>query len=104
MIYQIRGGDGDALDILQISKHTSIGTVIKLELIGVFVLSDNGVNYTKVIVIPVEVSLQLIGVNPYSQFSENYAHIKEIIKIWFLGYKVHKLQNLGDGDTKILRR
>lgn len=73
---QIRGGDGDALDILLVSKHTSTGTVIKLELIGVFVLSDNGEDYTRVFVIPVEESLQVIDVNPYSQFSENYTHIK----------------------------
>lgn len=99
---QVRGGDGDALDILLISEHTPTGTVIEVEPIGIIVLSDNGENDTKVIAIPVEESLRVFDVNSYDQFSENYAPIKEIIKLWFLNYKgeeTMKFERWGDQNS-----
>ena len=99
---QIRGGDGDALDILLISEHTPTGTVIEVEPIGIIVLSDNGENDTKVIAIPVEESLRVFDVKSYGQFSENYAPIKEIIKLWFLNYKggeTMKFERWGDQNS-----
>ena len=99
---QIRGGDGDALDILLISEHTPSGTVIEVEPIGVIVLSDNGENDTKIIAIPVEESLRVFDVNSYSQFPENYAPITEIIKLWFLNYKgegIMKFERWGDQNS-----
>ena len=99
---QIRGGDGDALDILLISEHTPSGTVIEVEPIGVIVLSDNGENDTKIIAIPAEESLRVFDVNSYGQLSENYAPIKEIIKLWFLNYKgeeTMKFERWGDQNS-----
>jgi inorganic pyrophosphatase len=99
---QTRGGDGDALDILLISEHTPSGTVIEVEPIGVIVLSDNGENDTKIIAIPAEESLRVFDVNSYGQLSENYAPIKEIIKLWFLNYKGEepmKFERWGDQNS-----
>ena len=94
-----RGGDGDALDILLISEHIPTGTVIEVEPIGVIVLSDNGENDTKIIAIPAEESLRVLDVNSVNQFSDDYAPIKELIKLWFLNYKgegIMKFERWGD--------
>lgn len=83
----VRGGDGDALDILLIAEHVPSGTVIEVEPIGVIVLSDNGENDTKIIAIPAEDNLKVFDVDSAGQYPENYEAVKAIVKLWFLNYK-----------------
>ena len=81
------GGDGDALDILLISRSLQTGTVISVIPIGALVLEDSGEIDTKIIAVPFEENMRIINAASFDEFSKNYKTAKEIIELWFLNYK-----------------
>lgn len=81
-----RGGDGDALDVLLISEALPTGTLIEAIPIAALELLDEGERDTKIIAVPVDTSLQIIGATDYHSFSIQYDGAKHIIENWFLYY------------------
>ena len=81
------GGDGDALDVLLISRSLQTGTVISVIPIGALVLEDSGEIDTKIIAVPFEENMRVIDAASFDEFTKNYKTAKEIIELWFLNYK-----------------
>lgn len=82
-----RGGDGDALDILLLSEHLPTGTIIEVLPIGIIVLQDSGENDSKIIAIPIDKRLRVLDIKNYEQLHSEFFDIKNLIQLWFLGYK-----------------
>ena len=82
------GGDGDPVDILILGEKFEKGSIVKVKIIGVIKMIDNG-----------ELDDKIIGVysdskifNPdlvfnFSDLNQNYPGVLDIIKIWFENYK-----------------
>jgi len=82
-----RGGDGDAVDILLLSEHLPTGTIIEVLPIGVLVLEDSGEKDSKIIVVPIDESLRIMRTHSYESFHSEFFEAKQLIQLWFLGYK-----------------
>lgn len=82
-----RGGDGDAVDVLLIAEHLPTGTIVQILPIGILVLKDAGENDSKIIAVPMDERLQVLDVKNFSRLSSEYARVKRLIELWFLGYK-----------------
>lgn len=83
----LRGGDGDALDILVIAESLSMKTVVEVIPIAVLRLLDNNEIDDKIIAIPANADLQIINVLKFSELENNYPEILNILKAWFTSYK-----------------
>ena len=81
-----RGGDGDALDVLLLSEAMPTGALVEAIPIAALELLDEGERDTKIIAVPVDTSLQIIGATDYRSFSIQYDGAKHIIENWFLYY------------------
>lgn len=81
-----KGGDGDALDILVLSESVETGTIIETIPIAMLKLIDNGEIDYKIIAIPSNREFQIISVNNYKEFTQNFPEIKVMIETWFLNY------------------
>ena len=90
------GGDGDALDVLLISKSIQTGTVLSVIPIGALILEDSGEIDTKIIAVPLEENMRIINVASFDEFTNDYKAVKEIIELWFLNYK-------GEGKVKFIK-
>lgn len=87
------GGDGDALDILLLSESVPQGSIIEVLPIATLKLLDGGEEDHKVIAVPVDPSLKLMGIQSFSDLSEP---TKKIIQTWFTNYKgIGKMQFQG---------
>ncbi len=82
-----RGGDGDAVDILLLSEHLPTGTIIEVLPIGILVLEDSGEKDSKIIVVPIDESLRIMRTHSYESFHSEFFEAKQLIQLWFLGYK-----------------
>lgn len=78
------GGDGDALDILVLAESLPQGTIIEITPIATLKLLDGGEEDHKVIAVPLDPKLKLMGINSFTDLSEP---TKEIIQCWFSNYK-----------------
>ena len=81
------GGDGDALDILLISEHLKIGTVVDVLPVAILLLDDNGARDDKIIAIPADETKQVISLASCRESRPEFIMAKSIIKQWFLAYK-----------------
>lgn len=96
-----KGGDGDALDVLVLSESVISGSVLEVIPIAVLKLIDDGESDYKIIAIPTDVSKQIIKVKSFTDFSQNYPEVKQIIEFWFLNYnKDDEAKIEGWGDEK----
>lgn len=82
-----KGGDGDAIDVLLLSEHIATGTIIEILPIGVLVLEDSGEMDSKIIAVPIDRNLQILKTSSYETFHSNFYEVKQLIQLWFLGYK-----------------
>ena len=83
-----KGGDGDPIDILVIGEKFKKGSVVKVKIIGVIQMLDNGEVDDKLL--GVFIDSKIINVNLLNDISDlknNYPGILEIFKIWFENYK-----------------
>lgn len=87
MMDEARGGDGDALDVLVLAEHQPTGTVMEVIPIAVLELEDGGEIDSKIIAVPADESQRVVNVTTYKQLSADYASVKRLVRIWFLGYK-----------------
>lgn len=79
------GGDGDPLDILAIGPPAEVGSTIRVKLIGVLNLLDNGEHDDKLIAISEGSNLQ--NIQSINQLKSNFPGILQIIELWFQNYK-----------------
>lgn len=84
---EIRGGDGDALDILIIAESLKTGDTISVIPIGTLLLNDSGELDTKIIAVPADPSKRVIQATDYQTFTVKYNMAQRIIENWFLNYK-----------------
>lgn len=80
------GGDGDALDVLVICEAMPTGTSLPIIPIGTLSLLDEGEIDDKVIAVPVDTKLNILGVTTWAEFIEKCPGCDEVIKTWFLRY------------------
>lgn len=83
----IKGGDGDALDVLVLCESMETGTAIEVKPIATLMLEDNGEKDTKIIAIPVDPQLQTIPIKDFQSFMIEHQIVQQMIKDWFLNYK-----------------
>lgn len=79
-----RGGDGDALDVLVLGESVPQGSLIAIHPIAMLKLMDKGEEDHKVIAVPADTELNIVGANSFDELSDP---IKTIIKTWFTSYK-----------------
>jgi len=95
----IRGGDGDALDILVISKQLAMKTVVEVKPIAILKLLDNGEKDDKIIAVPIDEDLSIISIKSFAGLKGNYPEIMKILESWFSSYKgADQMQFLGWED------
>ena len=99
-----KGGDGDALDVLLLSEHLPTGSIVQVLPIGVLTLIDSGEKDSKIIAVPVDESLRIINTNSYDSFHSEFFEAKNLIQLWFLGYKKGSvIEFIGWKDEKAAR-
>lgn len=84
---QARGGDGDALDVLLLSEHLPTGSIVEILPIGIIVLQDTGENDSKIIAVPIDKRLRVLDIKNFQQLNSEFFDVRNIIQLWFLGYK-----------------
>ncbi|MEM9648586.1 MAG: inorganic diphosphatase [Bacteroidota bacterium] len=80
------GGDGDALDVLIISKQLKKGAVIEAIPVAILKLIDEGEMDYKIIAIPEKKEYRTIRATSYVELLNNYPSAMQIIELWFLNY------------------
>jgi inorganic pyrophosphatase len=96
-----RGGDGDALDVLVLGETVNQGSIIAIKPIATLKLLDGGEEDHKVIAVPVNKELNVLGVNSFAELPES---VKTILMTWFSSYKgIGKMEFLHwEGDSATL--
>lgn len=83
----LRGGDGDALDVLIIGKRMESTQVVKCIPIGVVKLMDRGEADDKILAIPADPALRISDCETLACFRTNNQGLIEIVELWFRMYK-----------------
>ena len=79
------GGDGDAIDVLILGPSVPRGSVVKIKILGMLEMLDNGEIDNKIIA-ALE-SSKISRIKSIKSLKIQYPGILEIIKIWFNNYK-----------------
>jgi len=87
MMERSRGGDGDALDVLVLSQHLPVRTLVEVIPIAVLHLIDNGEVDSKIIAVPFNRIHQVVKATSYSQLHSKYPNVQRLIELWFTFYK-----------------
>lgn len=93
------GGDGDALDILVISEALQTGTIISVNPIALLQLNDNGEEDFKIIAVPADPLLNILG-SCRPDDIRNMESIRQIITTWFLHYDTDPAAVTGWGSKE----
>lgn len=80
-------GDGDALDVLVLSKRLETGTVIGAIPIATMILRDNGDMDDKVLLVPADSTLRVVPCDSWTCLKTEYPAIVQMLEIWFTTYK-----------------
>lgn len=83
----LRGGDGDALDVLIIGKRMESAQVVKCIPIGVIKLMDRGAADDKILAIPADPALRISECETLPCFRAENQGLIEIVELWFRMYK-----------------
>lgn len=83
----MRGGDGDALDIIIISEYIKTKTTLEVIPVGILQLLDNNEIDDKIIAIPADEGYRIISAIKFRDLEDDYPEILDQIRIWFLNYK-----------------
>ena len=84
---RVRGADGDALDVLLLSEHLPTGSIVEILSIGIIVLQDTGENDSKIIAVPIDKRSRVLDIKNFEQLNSELFDVRNIIQLWFLGYK-----------------
>jgi len=80
------GGDGDPLDILVLGSPINKGELVKVKVIGMIEMLDNGQKDDKFIAVKKN-DLIFSKINKVQEIKENFPGILKILKLWFENYK-----------------
>jgi inorganic pyrophosphatase len=80
-------GDGDALDVLVLSKRLETGTVLSAIPIATMILRDKGEMDDKVLLIPADSTLRVVPCDSWMCLQTEYPAIVQMLEIWFTTYK-----------------
>lgn len=80
-------GDGDALDVLVLSKRLDTGTVLSAIPIATMILRDKGEMDDKVLLIPADSTLRVVPCDTWTCLQTEYPAIVQMLEIWFTTYK-----------------
>jgi inorganic pyrophosphatase len=80
-------GDGDALDVLVLSKRLETGTVLSAIPIATMVLRDKGEMDDKVLLVPADSTLRVVPCDTWACLQTDYPAIVQMLEIWFTTYK-----------------
>ncbi|MDN6310620.1 MAG: inorganic diphosphatase [Flavobacteriaceae bacterium] len=89
------GGDGDALDVMLLSKKLKTGTTVQFKPIGYLKLRDQGELDIKIIGIPKDKQLSIISAENFHAFSTDYRSLRRILQLWFENYADDAIEILG---------
>lgn len=81
------GGDGDALDVLVLSKRLETGTRLSAIPIATLSLIDKGEMDEKVLLIPVDSMLRVVPCDTWECLQTDYPAIAQLLETWFTTYK-----------------
>lgn len=86
---QDEGGDGDPLDVLVLGAALARGSVVRVRLIGVLRMLDEGENDDKLIAVPVQVDREssFTELEDVSELGDRHPEAKRIIELWFSAYE-----------------
>lgn len=87
MMDRVRGGDGDALDVLVLSQHSATQTILEVIPIALLNLIDNGEIDSKIIAVPINPNHRVISAATYSQLQSEHPNVQRLIELWFTSYK-----------------
>jgi len=79
-----RGGDGDALDVLILGEAVPQGSLLAIQPIATLKLLDKGEEDHKIIAVPLNKDLNVLGISNYKELPES---VKQIVQTWFASYK-----------------
>ena len=80
------GGDGDPLDILVLGSPINKGELVKVKVIGMIEMLDNGQKDDKFIAVKKN-DLIFSKINKVQEIKENFPGLLKILKLWFENYK-----------------
>ncbi len=80
-------GDGDALDVLVLSKRLDTGTVLSAIPIATMILRDKGDMDDKVLLVPADSTLRVVPCDTWTCLQTEYPSIVQMLEIWFTTYK-----------------
>lgn len=80
-------GDGDALDVLVLSKRLETGAVLHAIPIATMVLRDKGEMDDKVLLVPADSTLRVVPCDTWTCLQTEYPAIVQMLEIWFTTYK-----------------
>lgn len=83
----MRGGDGDALDIIIISEYIKTKTTLEVIPVGILQLLDNNEIDDKIIAIPADEGYRIISAIKFRDLEDDYPEILHQIRTWFINYK-----------------
>lgn len=89
------GGDGDALDVLLVSKKLKTGTIVQFKPLGYLKLRDEGELDIKIIGVPIDEKLKIISAENFKDFSTDFRSARRIIQLWFENYSDDEVDILG---------
>ena len=97
------GGDGDPLDILVIGQAVPRGSIVRVKLIGMLKLVDDGeLDYKLIAILK---GSPMDSVNEIDELDKRFPGVTSIIQTWFTNYKGSgKLVSNGYADAKEARR
>lgn len=81
-----KGGDGDPLDVMVLGNALPRGKVVKVKLIGVLKMTDNGEQDDKLIALH-DSSPLYPAIDTINELNEKYPGILQILQLWFENYK-----------------
>jgi len=96
------GGDGDPLDVLVLGSAAERGSVVRVRLVGVLRLLDDGERDDKLLAVPLEGSLSDVG--DLDELRSRHPGITTIVETWFSHYKgPARIESRGYADAAAAR-
>lgn len=89
------GGDGDAIDVFVIAEQLKTGTVISVEPVAMLKLIDDGEEDFKIIAVPTDAQMNILGTQAFDPENGRDKAILEIIEKWMLNYDTDPAKVLG---------
>lgn len=99
------GGDGDPLDVIVLGQAVPRGEVVKVRVIGVLKMLDDGEQDDKLIAVLAKDS-PFAHIGSMAQLDEEYAGVSRIVDLWFANYKGPDggMESQGFEDTESARK